>query len=353
MQPSRGDLTKRGVVIAPDPSRAKFDIEIPWLVRGESAHTQAPVSLETSALSNLFHDFGSMFLGQFDASVDIDGREVESDRRKTIHQGLPSEVIVSDIVEKIGEYTGIHDVDQSISRIVLEYLERRCFGQPVVLNERSETIDLLRTGLSDYIARYLSREFIQDKYNPKCVNVALSATSPFTWVHDIPLIEAGKTIFNYVATWNQHERDFAKFLDRCEDVLSFTSLGVQKRDSLVMKGQKGLSSRSILSYDPDWIVVHYYNGEVWNWIITTKDHAPKNARRNEFLTTEWCEIATNLTGICWQYISVDPRIEFEKFSSFQSLIVDDVCRTIAALRATHQASTSIEEILQMRDEGRP
>lgn len=352
MQPSRGDLTKGGVVIAPDPSRAKHDIEIPWLVRGESARSQVPMSLETSALSNLFHDSESMYLGQFDASIDIDGREVASDRRKTIHQGLPKEAIVSDIVEKIGKYTGIHDADQSISRIVLEYLERRCFGQPMVLNERPETVDLLRRGLSDYIARYLSREFVQDKYNPKCVTVALSATNPFTWMHDIPLIEASKTIFNYVATLNQYERNFAKFLDRCEDVSSFTSLGVRKRDSLVRKGQQGLSSPSILSCDPDWIVVHYYNGEVWNWIITTKDHAPQNAPRNEFMITEWCEIATDFTGTCWQYLSVDPRIGFKRFPLFQSLIVDDVCRSLAALRATQKTPTSIEEILEMRDEGR-
>ena len=353
MQTSGKAPTKDGVIIAPDPSRAKYDIEIPWLIRGKCEHSHALQNLDASAFKVLFYDSASMYSGEPNALVDGDGREVEPSARNTLHQGFSSEVIVSDIVDKIGKYTGIGDSREPVSRIVVEYLERRCFGQSVILKERSDLVALLSTGTSDYVARYLSRELVQKEYNPKCIKVALSSAIPFTWVDDVPLIKANKTIFNYVSTLNQHERHFAKFLDRCEDVLSFTSLGVRKYDSLVMQGQEGLSSPSILSCDPDWIVVHYYNGEVWNWIITTKGHAPRNAPRNEFMFTEWCEIATEFTGTCWHYISVDPRIGFERFPSFQSLIVDDVCRSLAALRTTQKTPTSTEEILEMRDEGRP
>lgn len=351
MQTGTGSLTEQSVVVAPSPERAKYDIEIPWLIRGENGHSRALETFETSALRILFHGFGSI---QFDAPVDSDGRKVESGVRKAIHQGLPSDLFVSDIVEKIGKYTGIRDSNESVSRVILEYLEHRCFGQPVALNECSDTADLLRTGLSDYIARYLSREFIRARHDPKCVKFALSSTSPFAWMHDIPLIEASKTIFNYVATWNQYEREFAKFLDRCEDVLRFTSLGVNQRKSLVFQGQERLPySSSILPCDPDWVVVHDYNGEVWNWIIGTKMHTHRDDLRNEFMATEWCEIATQSTGSCWQYILVDPRIGFEQFPSFQSLIVSESCRSIAALRAAQRAPTSIEEIIHLRDEGRP
>lgn len=353
MQPSASNPTKGGVVIAPQASRSEFDIEIPWLIRGKSECSQASESVETSAPRILFHDFRSMYSGQIDAPVDGAGRKVESGGRKTIHQGLPSDVIVSDIVEKIGKYTGVWNSNVSVSRIVLEYLEQHSFGQSVVFNDRSDTVDLLGTGLSDYIARYLSRVIVQARYAPKCIKVALSSTIPFTWIHDIPLIKAGKTIFNYVATLNQYEREFANFLDRCEDVLSFTSLGVRQQRSLVMQGQEGFPTSSILSCDPDWVVVHRYNGEIWNWIIGTKDHTPKDDPSNEFMTAEWCEVATQSTGTFWQYILVDPRTGFEQFPSFQALIVDDSLRAIAALRATQQARISIEEIIQMRDEGRP
>ena len=354
MQTGPGSLTEQSVVVAPSPERAKYDIEIPWLIRGKNGHSRAFETFETSALRILFHGFRSMHSEQFDAPVESDGRKVESGGSKAIHQGLPSDVIVSDIVEKIGKYTGIHDSNESVSRVVLEYLEHRCFGQPVVLNERSDTGDLLRTGLSDYIARYLSREFVRERHDLKCIKIVLSATHPFTWMHDVPLIEAGKTIFNYVATLNQYERDFAKFLDRCEDVLSFTSLGVNQRKSLVVQGQDRLSSSSsILPYDPDWVVVHDYSGEVWNWIVGTKRHAQRDDLRNEFMTNEWCEIATQSTGNRWQYILVDPRIGFEQLPSFQSLIVGDACRAIAALRAAQRAPTSIEGIIHLRDEGRP
>ena len=40
---------------------------------------------------------------------------------------------------------------------------------------------------------------------------------------------AEKTIFNYVATYNDFERSFAAFLDRAEDVARFAALGTTEQ----------------------------------------------------------------------------------------------------------------------------
>ena len=352
MQTSEGAFNKQGVVIAPDPSRSKYDIEIPWLIHGKGARSRALENFDPSTLRALFHDPSALYSGQSDASVESNDRILESPRRGTIDQGLPVDTIVLDIVGRIVNYTGIHDAEHYVSRVVRGYLERRCFGKQLTLNDSLDFLDQINASYCDYIARYLSREFVQIEYNPTCLVIAMSSTNPFTWTYDIPLIKASKTIFNYVATSHQHERHFAQFLDRCRDVLSFTSLGVAEDSSWVIRGQDGLSLPSILPCDPDWAVAHYYNGNVRYWIVGTKQDSSNDDPTNEFMTNEWCKIASQSTGNLWRYISVGLDIDLDRFPSFQALVVDDVCRSLGALSATQRVSTSLDEILQMRDEGR-
>lgn len=352
MQASEGTLTSRETVIAPDPSRSKYDIEIPWLIRGRRANSRALENLDVESLRVLFHDPTLLDSELYGESVDNYARSAESGWGNAIHQGLPSDIIVSYIAEIIGNYIGINDLEKSVSSAVRVYLERRCFGRTLSLNNSPEVVDLLRAGLSDYVARYLSREIMQIEYKPMCIEIALSSTNSFKWIHDIPLTEAKKTIFNYVATLDQSERGFARFLDRSEDVLSFTSLGVKERKSLVFQGINESLSSLLLPCHPDWAVVQSYNEEVWNWIIGTKYFSHKGDSKNEFMTAEWCELATQATGKRWQYILIDPNTDFEQIPSFQALVVDNVLGVLAALRSAQRVSTSLEEILQMRDEGR-
>ena len=352
MQASEGTLGNREMIIAPDSSRLKYDIEIPWLIRGKRANSKALENLDIESLKVLFHDRALMDSELYGESVDNYDRGAESGWSNALHQGSPSDIIVSYITESIGNYIGINDSDKSVSNAVRMYLENRCFDRPLSLKDSPEFVDLLRAGLSDCVARYLSREIMQTEYNPKCIEIALSSTNPFKWTHDIPLTKAKKTIFNYVATLDHTERRFARFLDRSEDVLSFTSLGVTDRKSLVFQGINESLSSLLLPYHPDWAVVQSYNEEVWNWIIGTKYYSHKGDSKNEFMTTEWCELATQATGKCWQYILIDPQTDFEQLPSFQALVVDNVLGVLAALRSTQRVSTSLEEILQMRDEER-
>ncbi|WP_188331910.1 hypothetical protein, partial [Streptococcus pneumoniae] len=57
----------------------------------------------------------------------------------------------------------------------------------------------------------------------------LSETKPFSWRRNLPPLEATKTIFNYVATYNDFERRFAEFLDKASDVARFAALGTTEQ----------------------------------------------------------------------------------------------------------------------------
>lgn len=352
MQTGTGSLAEPGVVIAPDPTRLNYDIEIPWLVAGEREQTQALDNLDMTALRAVLHHPWSMDTEPSDASVHVGSRMVESREHPVFAQSVPSEPIVSGIVENIGKYSGIADRDGSVSRVVYRYLENRCYGQRVTLSERHILSDLRLSGSVDLIARHLSRELMRLLLQPTCVKITLSSTEPFIWTRDVSPVESSKTIFRSVATVNDFEREFAAFLDCCEDVVRFTSLAVADQRSLVVRARDGSPFPSILRCDPDWAVVNCHHGDLRYWLVSTKDHPEYMQDHLQFMATAWYEIAKSTTGQSWRYFHVKPDKSFSDFPSFQSLNVHHVSRDLAALRATQKVPTPLAEMLEMRDEGR-
>ena len=80
---------------------------------------------------------------------------------------------------------------------------------------------------------------------------------------------AKKTVFNYVATYNDFESRFTEFLDRARDILRFAALGTTEQ------GNSGTSFRidylkasgAVGFYYPDWVAVQKdREGEEVNWI---------------------------------------------------------------------------------------
>lgn len=101
----------------------------------------------------------------------------------------------------------------------------------------------------------------------------LSETKPFSWRRNLPPLVGKKTLFNYVATYNDFERRFAEFLDnKAADVLRFGALGTTEQ------GESGTQFRvdylkpsgAIGFYHPDWVVVQETKAGGVNWIIETK-----------------------------------------------------------------------------------
>ena len=100
----------------------------------------------------------------------------------------------------------------------------------------------------------------------------LSETKAFSWRRKLPPLEAEKTIFNYVATYNDFERRFAEFLDKTGDVLRFAFLGTTEQ------GDSGARFRvdhlkpsgAIGFYHPDFVVVQRSEAREVNWILETK-----------------------------------------------------------------------------------
>ena len=139
----------------------------------------------------------------------------------------------------------------------------RCFGRKVDLESDSIRSHLSRLEIQEGIAKYLARKIAELTIDRRAVeferaDFRLSETKPFSWRRNLPPLVAKRTVFNYVATYNDFERRFAEFLDeKADDVVRFAALGTTEQ------GESGTQFRvdylkpsgAIGFYHPDWVVV--------------------------------------------------------------------------------------------------
>lgn len=161
--------------------------------------------------------------------------------------------------------------------MVKVYVASRCFGRPVDLDSAAIRSHLSRLEIQEGIAKYLARKISELTIERRSIefdnaDFRLSENKPFSWRRNLPPLVADKTVFNYIATYNDFERRFAQFLDQSPDVLRFASLGTTEQGESWTQFRVDYlkPSGAIGFYHPDWVVVQSVGeGEV-NWIIETK-----------------------------------------------------------------------------------
>jgi hypothetical protein len=131
----------------------------------------------------------------------------------------------------------------------------------------------------------------------------LSSAKPFSWRRNLfpqPLV-ADRTVFNYMATYNDFERRFARFLDTVPDDLRFASLDTTEQ------GESGMlfhinylkPSGAIGFYYPEWGAVQMTRqGEV-NWVIETKGRVWEDTTAKDTAMRDWCARISQQTGQRW------------------------------------------------------
>jgi type III restriction enzyme len=142
--------------------------------------------------------------------------------------------------------------------------------------------------------------------------IKLSDTRPFVWSKMV--YPANKCIFNYVPCDNDFEINFAKFLDRAEDVSAFSKI-VSKIGFFVEYRD---SNGNIRLYYPDFVVLTDKGEHI---IIETKGREDVDVEHKDKRIILWCEDATNLMKSKWSFIRVD-QADFEKyrFKSIKELV---------------------------------
>ena len=318
------------VIISPIRERITHDIAIP-ITKPSLEHDIRKLSeLKVEALGAIYEqeDLAEPFL----VKLELEFATTET----KVHQAdiaggelPPSHELLASITNKVIDRAKLPNRFAELYPMVREYIATHCFGKSVKLGDETLRSHLSRPELQEGIAKHLARNISELTIERRALefdkaDFRLSETKPFSWRRNLPPLEAKKTVFNYVATYNDFERRFAEFLDgKATDVLRFAALGTTEQ------GESGTQFRvdylkpsgAIGFYHPDWVVVQKTRrGEV-NWIIETKGRVWEGtAAKDEALKT-WCERVSTATGTTWRYVRINQEnFHVDRHATLQEVI---------------------------------
>jgi type III restriction enzyme len=249
--------------------------------------------------------------------------------RADIAVGPPplAQELLASIVRKLIERAKLTGEFAALYPFVRDYVAGRCFGREIDLDHEAVRSHLQSPAIQEGIAKYLARQIGKVTAEVQSVQfknrwLRLSETREFTWRRNLPLLVCSKTIFNLVATYNDFEKAFARFLDQCPDVVRFASLGTTEQDSGAnFRVDYVKPSGAIGFYHPDWVVVQKMADGESHWIVETKGRIWEDTAAKDTSIRHWCERVSVLTGGTWRYMRAD-QSDFERrpFTSFAELV---------------------------------
>jgi type III restriction enzyme len=300
-------------IIEPVQERLEYDIGIPITKPSLEHDIRKLADLKVEALEAIYDQ--SELAEPFRVTLKLEFATTETE----VHQAnitadeLPSsQELLADLTNKIMDRAKLTSRFAELYPAVRTYVQERCFGKAIDLDDDVFRSHLARLEIREAIAKYLAREIAQLTIRRRKIefdkaDFRLSETKSFAWRRNPPPMMVRETVFNYVATYNDFERRFAEFLSKASDVIRFASLGTTEQ------GESGTQFRvdylkpsgAIGFYHPDWVVVQESpEGEI-NWIIETKGRVWEGTSAKDSAMKTWCERVSQATGSTWRYVRVN------------------------------------------------
>jgi len=201
---------------------------------------------------------------------------------------------------------------------VREFLEKKAFGERVNLDD-----PVILKAISSNVAQYVTvksfvealRKLVVDELQPQLLHAgrSLSETRPFPWSR--PTFAASKCIFNLVPCANEFEKEFARFLEKADDVLRFAKLPEQFGFAIEYTD----NATNLRYYEPDFVVL---TSDGTHFIAETKGLEDVNVVNKDRAAQLWCENISRFTGKPWAYVKV-LQTEFNRLqpTKFSDLFV--------------------------------
>jgi len=242
---------------------------------------------------------------------------VERDYR--VPEPQTAQELIGYYARRIAEAVKLPSQFAALAPKVREFFENKAFGRWVDLNDMA-TVRAMSTQVASYVciqefSRVLKQLSIAEQV-PELVGPArmLSTCQPFPWSRKV--YEATQCVFNMVPCDNDFERAFARFLDNAEDIKCFAKLP-QPFGFSIDYVDFGMNLRS---YYPDFVAVDT-SGQ--HWLIETKGMESAEVSQKDSAAKNWCENASSLTQIAWQYRKVAQKgfevLQPKRFSDLAAL----------------------------------
>ncbi|NTV47472.1 MAG: DEAD/DEAH box helicase family protein, partial [Chlorobiales bacterium] len=301
------------ITIQPEEAKLAYDIGIPdispLLVRKKS------LAEEIAGIDVMAFKINKLPLKGKDVedlkTFMYEGRDILTDdklleREYKIPVAQTAEEVIGYYAKRISQNIKLPSQFSVLAPKVREFFERKAFGKPVDLTD-ANVIKAMSSNVASFVVvkefEKALREMVIEEKEPELISASrtLSMTTPFPTSKKV--LDAKKTVFNFVPCDNEFELSFARFLEKADDVKAFSKLPeqfgfcIQYTDTLA----------NIRNYFPDFIAT----SEDGNWIIETKGREDVDVRLKDNAAMNWCSTATELTGKSWQYLKV-PQKEFEQ-----------------------------------------
>jgi type III restriction enzyme len=300
------------VTIIPTDDRKKYDIGLPLLsptlVRKKSLADEIAgldvMSFQTILLPMSGDDPRNKTFRY--EGYDIITLQKEVERDYTIPEPQTSQEVIGYYSRRIAEAVKLPSQFAALAPKVKEFFEQKAFGHPVDLSDH-EIVKAMSTPVAHYVcvdvfSKSLKKLTIAE-LEPTLLEPErlLSTCQPFPWSRQV--WEGVKTVFNLVPCDNGFERDFAKFLDNAQDVASYAKLPQPFGFSIEYTD----GAMNLRSYYPDFVAVDVQGVR---WLLETKGAETDDVSHKDAAATQWCENATQLTKVQWQYLKI-PQKAFE------------------------------------------
>ena len=346
------------VTVHPLKGRMAYDIELPIAKPGLTHDVRKLEEINTVALVPIYEreELAEPYRVRLQMDFVTPEAEVGQDEFQPV--ALTTGDLLTGIVNKTLSAARLPMQFQRLYPIVKDYVERRCFGRQVDLDDETIRSHLSRVDFQEGIAKYLAGELAQLSVERRPIEFdsqhrRLSETKPFSWRRNLPLLRAKKTVFNLVATYNGFERDFARFLDRAEDVTRFAALATTEQGASAAEFRIDYLKRSgaIGFYYPDWVMVQERDGVETHWIVETKGRVWEGTEEKDAAAETWCRRVTEATSQEWRYTRVNQAEFTGEEKTFRAFLVNRAIKR-GAKRGGDKTRTTQSEIREWREEGR-
>jgi type III restriction enzyme len=225
------------IIIEPVQERRAYDIGIP-ITKPSLVHNMRKLSdLDVGLLKPVFEQEELAEVYRVKLKLEFATTETEVHKAEIGEGELPPyQKLVGSITNKVADRAKLPNQFAELYPSVRDYVATRCFGRQVDLESDATRSNLSRLEIQEGIAKYLARKIAELTIERHVIeferaDYRLSETKPFSWRRNLPpQLTATKTVFNYVATYNDFERRFAEFLDqKAADVLRFAALGTTEQ----------------------------------------------------------------------------------------------------------------------------
>ena len=248
----------------------------------------------------------------------LNGREVIN-RKWELPVPRDPKSVIAYYTDRILKELKIGGAFDSFYPLVKKYVSEKLFNEKINFADQRVLYNLSSPEVQEKLMQLFINAFHELRFTEREPEqsdiIKISDTAPFPWTKLI--FPADRCIFNYVPCDNDFEVDFAKFLDKAEDVKAFAKIVYKIPFFVEYRDSKG----NLRNYHPDFVAVNDKDEHI---IVETKGLIDIDVEHKDKRIKIWCEDATNLTKEKWSFVRVNQQ-DFEKYN-FQNLseLVDTV-----------------------------